>query len=134
MNSTPPLAARGCGRGAPVLLWVLAWLALIGLGVGWALHHHLVGLGEVPLHVFVNGREVFSGVDFGALGLGQVVVAVFAALLLLMLVVGVMSLGLLLGLGLPLLIVAAVLLALALPALVLLLPPWLLLRWLWRRS
>ncbi len=121
------------GRGAPVLLFVLAWLALIVLGVAWALHRGLIGWGEVPLHVVVNGHEVFSGIDFGAFGIGTLVVAVLVALFALLLLAGVMSLGLLLGLGLPLLIVVAVLAALALPALLLLLPLWLLLRWLRRR-
>ncbi len=129
-----PRVSRPAGRGAAVLLWVLAWLALVVLGVAWALHQRLIGWGEVPLHVIVNGREVFSGIDFGALGVGHLVVAVFLALLALMLAAAVMSLGLLLGLGLPLLVAAAVLLALALPAALLLLPLWLLLRWLRRRG
>lgn len=133
MTAVRPAMPAGRGRGATVLLWVLAWLALIVVGVVWALHHGLIAWGEVPLHVFINGREVLSGIDFGALGIGHLVVVVFVALLILMLVAGAMSLGLLLGLGLPLLIVAAVLAALALPAVVLLLPLWLLLRWLWRR-
>lgn len=121
-------------RALPIVLLTLAWLAAIGLCLGWFVHHRFVTWGEVPLHVVINGREVVSGVDFGAFGIGHAIGVGFGLLLALLVLAGVLSLGLLLGLGLPLLVMSAVLLSLALPALLLLLPLWLLLRWLLRRT
>jgi len=123
-GSLPP--RRGPPRALLILLLALVWIAAIGLILAWAVHRHFVAWGEVPVHVVVNGREVLSGVDFGAFGIGHAVAIGFGLLLALTVLAGIASLGLLLGLGLPLLAVAAVLLALALPAALLLLPLWLL--------
>jgi hypothetical protein len=123
-TGSPPRRRRPLAQ--LVLLLALAWIAAIGLVLAWLVHRQFVSWGEMPVHVVVNGREVISGVDFGAFGPGHLVAIGFGLLLALLVVAGIVSLGLLLGLGLPLLVIAAVLLALALPAALLLLPLWLL--------
>jgi hypothetical protein len=119
-------------RALMVWLAVLGWVAVIGLGLAWALHARFVAWGEMPVRVVIDGREMINGVDFGSLGIGHAIGVGFGLMLALLVLPGVLGLGLLLGLGLPLMVVSAVLLALALPAALLLLPLWWLLRWLFR--
>ena len=115
-------------RGLLAVLATLAWLAAVALVAAWALHHWVAGWGVLPVHVVINDREVLSGIDLGALSIGQLLAIVFGSLLAVLAIAGALGLGLLLGLGLPLLVIGALLAAFALPLLLLALPLWWLLR------
>ena len=117
------------GRAPWVALVVLLVFAAMVLLIAAIVHDQVSSWGELPVHVVINGRELLSGIDFRSIGFGHAVVIAFALLVVLIVGAGVVGLGMLLGFGVPLFVIAALVIALALPAVLLIVPLVLLLRW-----